>query len=71
MTAADAIAEALTDLWADPVPGVDRFPSARHQADHVLDALAGHDYRVVPGEYLRHLHNEIARLERLTHRTDT
>lgn len=71
MTAADVIAKASTDLWADPVPGVDRFPSARHQADHVLDALAGHGFRVVTDEYLHHLHNEIARLERLAHRSDT
>jgi len=69
--ARDVIARALTDLWADPVPGVDRFPSAVAQADAVLDALVGEDFRVITDAYLRHLHSEIARLEREARRRDT
>jgi hypothetical protein len=53
------------------VPGVDRFPSAVAQADAVLDALVGEDFRVVTDAYLHHLHTEIARLEREARRRDT
>jgi hypothetical protein len=71
VTARDVIARALTELWAEPAPGVDRFPSAVHQADAVLDALVGEDFRVVTDDYLHHLHTEIARLERDARRRDT
>jgi hypothetical protein len=78
VTPRDVLARSLTEQWADPVPGVDHFPSPTAVAEAQLDALAAEGWQVVDRrkwaaqcELVAHLATENVRLERQSLGRDT